>query len=280
MSSAQSTQTWPLPGIQGVRIMAVESLPASLAGAIRLGPGLEAKPGAVLISVPQIARYLVTNGVAIEVAPMPRADRAAIELFLDQVARAAIIHERGELPFISTTIVSPSGKCVALCGDTGVGKSAVAAALTKRGWLLVGEGITRLVLDGDDVLAVPGHDALRLWRDSCEQLEIDWAGLHRTRPGFEKFYVPVATSPAPVRVTSVIRLRPDPKIFGPTPEVSSRKLLDDYTYKSQLAGALGQTARFEEILRVLTGQCSFAFVDGAHSASLDTMADRVEEAAA
>jgi hypothetical protein len=224
----------------------------------------------VLIAVPQFARYLITNGVAIEVAPMPRADRSAVELFLDTAARAALIHERGELPLLSTTVVSPSGQCVAICGGTGVGKSAVAAALSMRGWLLLAEGVTRLSLIAGEVLAQPSHDALRLWHDTCAVLKIDSEGMRATRAGFEKYYVPVSATRTPARLAAIVRLRPDPKIFGPTPEVYN-------TYKHGLAAALGKTDASEMIISTIEKQCRFAVVEGAHAASIDELAGRVEK---
>jgi hypothetical protein len=276
MTQVQTTQTWNVPGISGARVIEVENLPARLAGAVRLGPGLEARPGAVLITVPQIARYLVTNGVAIEVASTPRADPAAVELFLDTAARAALIHERGELPLLSTTIVSPSGECVALCGGTGVGKSAVAAVLIRRGWSLSAEGVTRITLEGREAFVQPTHEALRLWRDTCELLKIDPAGMRRTRAAFKKYYVPVGSTQTSVRLGSIIRLRPDPKVFGPMPEVSNRKLLENNTYVHPLAAALAKTVAYERIANAILEQCRFAIVDGAHAASLDELADRIE----
>ena len=279
MTSAQTIRTSPLPGIPDARVIEVASLPTSLAGAVRLGPGLEARPGSVLISVPQIARYLVSNGVAIEVAAMPRADPSAVELFIDTAARAALIHERGELPLISTTVVSPRGKCVVLCGGTGVGKSAVAAALSLRGWLLLAEGVTRMTIEGETVTAQPSHDAIRLWHDTCEFLKIQTADLRPTRSGFQKYYVPVGSSEAASRVDAIIRLRPDPKLFGAAPEVEDRKLLEAHTYKHALVGALGKTDAFERIAVDLMRQCKCTVLEGAHALSLDALADQVEEVA-
>jgi hypothetical protein len=266
-----------MSGIPGARVIEVESLPARLADAVRLGPGLEARPGAVLIGVPQIARYLVTNGVAIEVAATPRADRAAVELFCDSAARAALIHERGELPFLSTTIVSPNGECVALCGGTGVGKSAVAAVLIARGWSLLAEGVTRLTLNEGEVLAQPSHEALRLWRDTCELLKIDPSGMRRTRAALEKYYVPVSSTRTAMRLNSIFPLRPDKKIFGPAKEVSNRKVLENNIYMHGLVAALAKTDAYEKIASAIMERCRLAIVEGAHAASLDELADRVEQ---
>jgi hypothetical protein len=280
MVSVPAIESMPLPGIPGVRVMVVPSLPAQLAGGVRIGLGIEARPGCVLINVPQIARYLISNGVAIEVAAMPRADRAAVELFLDGPARAAAIHERGEVPLLSTAMVSPSGKGVILCGSTGVGKSAVAGALSQRGWLLVAEGVAAISLASGEPVVRPSHNALRLWRDTCELLGIDPSAMRRTRAGFEKYYVPVEAATQPVTLSSVVRFRPDPTIAGQEPEVAGRRILEDYSYKHALAAAAGNAASNDRIATAVLQKCRFSLVDGAHSASLFEMANRVESAVA
>lgn len=276
MSSTLANRSWLLPGIPGVRVLEVESLPARLADAVRIGPGLEARPGAVLIAVPQIARYLITNAVAVEVLPVPRADAAAVGLFLDGPARAAVIHQRGELPLLSTTVVSPEGRCVAICGATGIGKSGVAAVLSRRGWTLVGEGVTRIALSGSHVYAHPSHQALRLWRDTCDTLGIDPTEMRRVRRQLEKFFVPVKNATEPVRLSVIAHLRSDPKVGGPEPVDPTRPLVA--AYKPALAAALGNTERYEKIANAIVDECTYVVIDGGHSESLDALADHVEQA--
>jgi len=277
---ATASGSWLLPGLPGARVIRVESLPNRLAGGIRVGPGLEAMPGSILISIQQIARYLCSNGVAIEVATMPRADPGAVETFLDGPARAALIHQRGELPLLSTTVISPQGEAVVLCGATGVGKSSVGAALSLRGWSLLAEGVTRIGLDAGQVIAHPSHTAFKLWRDTCEWLGIDTAGFRQTRADFDKFYVPATAVSHPVRVAAIVRLRPDPKVFGDEPDTSGRKLLESHSYKNELAVASGAGANQERVISAIVDQCQFLIVEGAHADPLPAVADKVAEAVA
>ena len=76
------------------------------------------------------------GGATIDVATVPGADAGAVELFLNGSARAALIHQRGELPLHAATLLPPAGGgAVAISGTSGIGKSKFARI--KPPWLAV-----------------------------------------------------------------------------------------------------------------------------------------------
>ncbi len=127
----------PVAGIPDAIVRSVAELPDHLPGAERAGMYAQATPGQLLQMVPGMARYLARDGMTIDVAAEQCADEGAVDVFLNGAVRAALIHQRGELPLHAATLVPPGGNgAVAICGPSGIGKSTLAAALSRRGWLL------------------------------------------------------------------------------------------------------------------------------------------------
>jgi hypothetical protein len=268
----------PVPGVLGAAIRDAASLPAHLSKAARVDPWTEAAPGALLFEVPGIARYLVENGTAINVAAEAGADPAAVTLFLHGSARGSLIHQRGELPLEATTVVAPNGNAIALSSFSGLGKSTVAATLCRRGWTLLADDITRVTWSRGRALAWPSHDSLKLWRDACEQLGVDTAQLSPARRGMEKFHVKMPAATAPAVLKAVIRLQRDN--FVKLGDVrASAPALSECTFRWRQIAPLGQQVAHEELVRQIAGVCSVLALTGAREFALDTLADEIVKAA-
>lgn len=80
-----------------------------------------------------IANYEVTNGRRILVSGDPKAAPAEVRIHLLTVCMAAAIMQRGRLLLHASGIVL-EGRAVLFAGDSGVGKSSVAAELIRRGY--------------------------------------------------------------------------------------------------------------------------------------------------
>ena len=94
-------------------------------------------------------------------------------LFLDAVF-PLILNLRGHHAVHATAVCGPIG-CCAFVGDAGLGKSTLAAAFLRRGWMLVCDDCLRIDAGHEGMLAVPGYAGLRLWPDATAALfdEID-----------------------------------------------------------------------------------------------------------
>ena len=104
-------------GVPGATIREVPFISDVLPGAVPAGEFSVARPGALLRVIPGLARFLVRDGLTIDVAIEPGADRDAVQEFLDGAVLGALIHQRGELPLHAATLVPPgAGAAIAIAG--------------------------------------------------------------------------------------------------------------------------------------------------------------------
>lgn len=262
----------PVPGIPGAAIREVDELPPHLEGGKEIGPCTEAKPGALLFEIPKIARYLIRDGNSIEVAAVPGADRSAVELFLHTSARATLIHQRGELPLNAATLVAPNWKCVAICGPSAHGKSTIAAALCRQGWLLLADDVTRVSWNGSMAVAWPSGDKLKLWGDTCARLGIDHTRLKPVRRGLEKYFFPVKSAFAPAALSAIVQLRvtPEPGVSYFAPD-RAEFIVSDNTSRQNQIDALGRRREHTRIVSQIASVSRVMALHGARAAEIDEL---------
>ncbi len=110
-------------------------VPTELPGATDRGVRYQAAPGQLLLIVDGIARFLISDGRRIVIESPPEADPDDVRLFLYGSAFAALLHQRGDLVLHGSAIAT-GDTCVAFLGASGVGKSTLAMACQRHGWML------------------------------------------------------------------------------------------------------------------------------------------------
>lgn len=137
-----------------------------LAGAPDSGVLWRAAPGRLLLDVPDVARYLVSDGNLVEINPCDGVEAGEVRRFLRMTPAAALYLQRG-IPVLHAAVVADAtGRGVVLAGDSGTGKSVLLAALVQRGWGLLTDDLAPVTLDGDGVpVAVPTWPEVILWPD-------------------------------------------------------------------------------------------------------------------
>lgn len=268
----------PVPGVPGAVIRIAAELPDHLPGAVPAGVYSQALENLLLIVVPGVARYLVSNGDTIEVAAAPGADEGAVATFLYGSARSALIHQRGELPLHAATLMPPHGEfAVALCGSSGAGKSTLAAELSRRAWILLADDTTPVTWNGAEPIAWPGHGHIKLWRDACERISIDTSQLKHARKGMEKFILPAPAHSNPVPLFGVVEL-----VFGKAPRLGELSGIDKVnalsrnTFRPRQIRPLGRLADHMRIVTRIAGVVRAFQLAGARTATPGELADALE----
>jgi hypothetical protein len=162
------------------------------------GPGYSAAGDATLLTVPRVARYLISGGREIVVDPDPGASERNVRLFLLGSAFGALLHQRGLLP-LHANAIEIEGRAFAFCGHSGAGKSTMAAWFHDRGHRILADDVCVIGFDeGGRALAYPGIPRLRLWREALEASGREADAFARSFDDVDKYDVPTERE-APLR---------------------------------------------------------------------------------
>jgi hypothetical protein len=147
-----------------------------------------------MLTVANVARYLIRAGGEILVDPMPGASDRDVRLFLLGSALGILCHQRGLLPLHANAIVADGG-AVAFAGASGAGKSTLAAQFQSRGYEVLCDDVCVVQFDeAGRAYAWPGLPRLKLWGDAAAAFGHDSAGLDRAIEGMDKYHVPLESA--------------------------------------------------------------------------------------
>ena len=141
--------------------------------------------GRFIIEVPEVARYLAVNGVSLCVESLPGSCDEKIAYYLKMAPMAAIIFQR-RLVALHASVITDGNRTILITGDSGAGKSSLAAALMLRGWLVLADDLAVVSLDSTGKPVIhPTFPELVLRKDVSAWLGIDTTQL--PSPGESRF---------------------------------------------------------------------------------------------
>ena len=271
----------PVPGMPGAIARQVDRLPDSLPGGTPYSPIGELAEGCLLLRAQGIGRFLVRDGQTVEYIVEAGADSVAVDRFLWGSARSALIHQRGELPLHASVVIEPGGRsAIALCGESGAGKSTTAAALLRSRWTSLADDLARIVRTDAAICVWPGPAWMRLSLDACEHLDVDTVGLARDRDDRNKVLLAVPASNDPVPLQAVIELggeRERPELESLTGG-AAMAVLSRNTVGLRKMGALhSKTEQFSIVSQIAAG-VPVLRLHGRKTASASVLAAHLHEA--
>ena len=146
--------------------------------------------------------FVTTCGKKIRCCPGPDTSFDVVEhLFLNQVVPRVLNHS-GTVVLHASAVVSPVG-AVAFLGETGWGKSTLAASFSaERLPLLSDDGIV-IKEDSGKLCAIPSQSGLRLWPDSLREIfqeePRDTEASRKTSVGCNRVRLAPGETPVPIR---------------------------------------------------------------------------------
>ena len=182
------TSEFPLPellpgtGATDVEIRAV----AALAGGVPLCDDAEfVSRDEWRLTYDDLGVVTVREGSLIEVALAPDFEEDALRPTLLGPVLAMLLEQRGFL-VLHASVVQIGARAVAFLGQSGAGKSTIAAAFHARGHRLVSDDHAVIGFAGTGVDVTPAFPQLKLWPDSALAVGQDPAALPRVQRGFDK----------------------------------------------------------------------------------------------
>jgi hypothetical protein len=247
-----------LPGFRsGVQESQVQirlgTAPTRIENPLREGVLFQASPDRFLLSIPGVARFLVSDGTEILVEPSETSTHEELRLFLFGTPWGALLRQRGMLALHASAVFTPQG-AVLFCGGSAAGKSTIAAALHARGFLLLCDEICAITsAEGRSVLH-PGPSTALLWPDSSERLGLLPSDGTTVRPGVAKrrFNFPSGSDASAVPIHAAYVLEP-------------------HSSEMSISGIAGYE-RFETLARRLFLLHAFRGLDGPRSSSEELFA--------
>lgn len=166
-------------------------LPVTLPGSQASEFGLQVAEGAVMLTVKDVARYLISGGSKIIVDPMPGVAERNVRLFLLGSALGILCHQRGLLPLHANAIVV-DGSAVAFSGCSGSGKTTLAAHFERAGYELLCDDVCVIAFDEEGrPVAWPGLPRLKVWGDAAEEFGHKRSNLDQVIEGIDKYHIPM-----------------------------------------------------------------------------------------
>jgi hypothetical protein len=220
------------------------AVPLHIKGITSRGVLWEAAPGCLLLNVPGVARYMIKDKKSITIEPQPSASKAEVLRFLRMTPLAALLFQRGILAFHAAAVADTRG-AILIAGDSGTGKSALAAAMLKRGWNYLADDLAAVDLNTNGVPTVfPTYPGMILWSDALQKLGLDWQNKGRHILDMTAQFV---SCPQPLRAIYRLSIHKEEiELSG----IAGAKLFSTLTtllYNSRVADALLDRAAFMQM---------------------------------
>ena len=204
--------------------------------------------GSFAMFVPDAGTFIVASEMRIRIVPLPTADTALLRLFTVGSAMGMVLHLRGLLVLHASAVLL-DGKATLFVGDSGSGKSTIAAQFAKAGHPVLADDVMPIFIHATGHAFVrPGSVSFKLWRDSLDSLGIETGDLEGIANRIDKFYVP-NPRPAPEAaypIDAIIQLETAPATRTHARGIErlaileSLRVLAENTYRPEYITLLGR----------------------------------------
>jgi hypothetical protein len=245
----------------------------------QLGPYLHTDTRQFWLTVPEIARFLVRDGREIIYQPLDDIDEASVRVFMLGSCMGALLFQRGLLVLHGNAIRVGDG-CVVCVGNSGTGKSTLAARFLQRGHQIISDDVCALNAAGE---VIPGFPRIKLWQDVADKLSIKTEGLRRIRPEMEKYDYPLDEQfcQQPLPVLAIYILSPHNKeSFELTPIRGMERFqpLRNHTYRMRYMEGMALQPQHLQMIGKLAGQIHLARLNRPnHGFDIDQLAELILE---
>lgn len=139
----------------------------------------------LLLRMPHLGNYYIVNGRKI-IVDRENGKPESVAVVIG-AGFSAILHQR-KLFHLHASAVSINGKGIIIAGNPGTGKSTIVASLIQKYKAkLISDEITAIEFINNEPIILPGIPLIKLWEDSCEQLNIDYSKLTQIRANIRKY---------------------------------------------------------------------------------------------
>ena len=254
--------------------------PASLPAPVTKRLHWQTMSGRFLFSIDGVARYLVADGKDVLVERLGGSDHD-IGVYLTGSVLAALLQQRGVATLHASAVETQAG-AVLFLGRSGAGKSSLLAALVKRGYPMMADDVSGVVLNAGRPTLLPAFPNTRLWADVLSQLAWWPRAGARVLENMDKHLTSIDefhAFPRTLRACFVLLAddRNDVDLRATTFK-DAFLWLNKYTYRKQYLVGLERAAGHFRILQAIAKRLPvFCAMRPTHSLQLCSLAEKVDD---
>lgn len=140
-----------------------------------------------LLKVPDTGKIFVSNGNAVCIDKKAGVSWDDIRVFMLSSGMGALLHQRELLP-MHASAVEMNGVVAMFMGNSGTGKSTLAAAFSKKGARVLADDISLIRHPENSSILVPAFPQVKLWEDSLTKLQDSPGNLKKVRAELGKYW--------------------------------------------------------------------------------------------
>ncbi len=256
-------------------------VPETLPFASDYGIAWQSEPGKFLLTVDEVARYLIVKNRQVIIEPFDGSSESDIRAFLLGSVLGGLLHARQILVLHASVIQTEHG-AVLITGNSGAGKSTLLAAFLKRGYAMLADDKAGLIADENGIVkAIPGFPRVRLTKDAVGKLQFPVRDAEYNQE-LGKYILPVerfCTEILPVKAAYALSLhnRTD-VIFESLTPFEQFEILNYNTYRRRFLLEDSQRRSHFKILSALSKQIQVSKILRPETPNLiDELVERIEE---
>ena len=230
------------------------------------------------LTVPDVARFLISGGNSIIVEPFAGVDEDSIRVFILGSCMGALLMQRN-LFLLHGNAIKVGSNCISFAGNSGVGKSTLSAAFFKRGYSILADDVCAVDSIGH---VLPSFPQIKLWLDASTHLKIETEALRKIRPNIDKFAVPLGTQfhsdPLTLKVVYILQSHnKDDFKFSTISGMNKLKPLQNNTYRRAYLKGMGKEKAYFNQCGTLSNQIHLVnIVRPQHGFKLDKLVNLIE----
>lgn len=157
-----------------------------------------------------VAIFRIPDTRTIIVAKEDQADDRMVERYICGVVFAILLYLRGLIVFHAACVAFDRREAVAFIGDSGAGKSSLAALAHLHGHPCMNDDVTPIKVDSGRIVAVPGIPYVKVDRDFVQRHQIPSGETCIVHPDEEQVYLSLAPQvpQTPVNIRALVFLNP------------------------------------------------------------------------
>lgn len=216
------------------------TLPTELSPCTVCGVLWQANDDDFLLNVPNHMRFWVNRHQPIYYTPATnRLPEQTVRFYLQGLPLAAHYVQRGHFTLHAAAINTRQGAII-IAGHSASGKTTLAAAFAQRGYTLLADEVTPLIIPANGPLqAAPALTDLYLWQHALTELGIDPATCTQPRQELARYAhpaVPTVTAPQPITAIYLLSTYNQPTVTTEPITGHNRFLaIQNYAYNRMLA---------------------------------------------